>query len=517
MGDMWLWRHDKTIKIQNILSGLHKLIPAAMLRSMLEDIDKEMVHIKKNMPEHPPLRSTGQFKNLTNQVTPSQSASECWRRENERKAKILNQKPRPSDKESGRRIRERKIQQVAAENVAAQDEEGSDSDPSSARIKYSIRLVDGWLKKCNELTEDSNGCESDDVSIISEAFLGVAEKPKLNIKDIWWRGSTRRQRVSPTHHSIARSHSSKAAEMPTNNCIYDSPSTLRPLLRHKKAEKLSERRNISISEAVRISKARGLRQVQRYMVFGGSSPGPAGSHSPLITVRVSQGSAGNSIESSISLTPSEIGKCLDSVAVGPRGDVCSGSSLISSRPSAVNIGSIIEQPRSSLHSESPNGKNSRKTGTFSKNLLLTFCLGMSEIGRSTLTKYPQSTHFLQTETLIPIGRDHSPASSAVDPKLRRDDWQVSGQFLGKEPPKQGGSSRHDKISRLKYIEKMNGGSTSIDGMQVQPKELSEAVKNSRRRRAERAVNATPFNDRYHQAERGKAWSRKPYASQRLLF
>jgi hypothetical protein len=392
MGDLWLWRHDKTAKLQTLLGGLHKLVPASALKAILDDVDKELIHIKKNMPEHPPLKSTGRWNELKILVTPSQSASARWQRENELEAKRTKNN-RKSEKQSRRRRKKDSNKRTVSDRGAAREQEGSDIDPSSARIEQSIRLVDGWFRKCDKAMAASNWKDSDIISIISQAFGGVAERPKLNVARIWKRVSTRSWKVSSSVTSGSSVGSSRAYKIPKiriDDCVYDKPSekldvdsrlvgqvdemkerkrgsrskyTLGSLLRHRKAEKLSERRDISITEAVRRLKAKEKRREQKYMMSGGRSPGASRRSFPLIPNNGARGRFESSARDSISLTGSEVRKCLGLVARELKDDEESGLSLLSSRPSPANVGSMVEQPRSSLYIHSPKGKENRETRT----------------------------------------------------------------------------------------------------------------------------------------------------------
>lgn len=130
------------------------------------------------------------------------------------------------------------------------------------------------------------------------------------------------------------------------------------------------------------------------------------------------------------------------------------------------------------------------------------------------TRYPQPLRLSPPRTPSPIGRDGSPLRPIDVLKLRREARQVSDRPAGREGLRHSGSHHPDKESRPgdKEKEKRSYGRTNPGGKEAHQDDvgISEAIKDSRRRRAERASSSTPFNDRYRQEERGKAWpSQKP--------
>jgi hypothetical protein len=75
MGDLWLWRHDRTAQLQKLLNNAHQKAPSDDLRKMVRQVEKELAHIKCNMPEHPPRPSTGRWGKLNTEIYPCDSIS----------------------------------------------------------------------------------------------------------------------------------------------------------------------------------------------------------------------------------------------------------------------------------------------------------------------------------------------------------------------------------------------------------------------------------------------------------
>ena len=275
MGDMWLWRYDETTKFRKLLGGLQKALPAvAALKAMLDDVDQEIIHIKKNMPDHPPRNSTGRWNKLNTSIAPDQSSSIRFKRE-------LH-----LEKES-RRARKGSEQTKKQSNDSSQGtpppEESSDIDPPTARIEQSIRLVEDWISKCDASTAAFGSKDDDSKSMVSVAFGGIVERPKIESAALWKKIDIRSWKASKgrsTNKSIGSFNNYKPPDTQLSNCVYDKPlvkldldmrivgqaveigsrqstkgrmmGDLRSLLRHKKAEKLSKRRDISITDAIQI-------------------------------------------------------------------------------------------------------------------------------------------------------------------------------------------------------------------------------------------------------------------------
>lgn len=253
-----------------------------------------------------------------------------------------------------------------------------------------------------------------------------------------------------------------------------------------------------MTEATQILEASKTRHAQKHAIYSSRSPGIPGRISPFKADQARDG-----VESSawnfISLTDNDIRKNLDVGVEKLKEDKISVSSLMSSRSSPANAGSMIEEPHSSLYIQSP-----RRSGT-----------------RTSLsTRYTSSTlRTSRPRTPIAIGRGPSPdrtgklIETKSEPKVQREsqasyppvwrDSKNSHTYMPEKEGKQLGTPDRGRTSKVEY-------KSSDDKALSERPDISIAIKNSRRRRAERASQSTPFHDRYHHAERGKAWSSQKY-------
>jgi hypothetical protein len=91
LGDLWLLRYDETARLRKLLGGLHKVVPVAALREVVNEMGNEMRHIKKQMSEHPPRHSTGNWEELKGSIRPSESPSVRISRQRKLEAKMRSQ------------------------------------------------------------------------------------------------------------------------------------------------------------------------------------------------------------------------------------------------------------------------------------------------------------------------------------------------------------------------------------------------------------------------------------------
>ena len=75
IGDCWLQRHEQAVRIRGLLAMLHNTVPIKPLRDILESVDRELYHVRKNMPDHAPQLSIGSLDALNESIAPSSSAS----------------------------------------------------------------------------------------------------------------------------------------------------------------------------------------------------------------------------------------------------------------------------------------------------------------------------------------------------------------------------------------------------------------------------------------------------------
>jgi hypothetical protein len=473
------------------LVKLHRLVPLEALGAIVDEVDKELIDIKNNMPEHPLLRSTGWCDGLKTSITPSQSSSTFWKKKNELER---NQHKQASNKSNQNSCRRRQQSEGRVMDRRPMPElEGSDIDPPSARTQQSIELVEEWFQKCDEIVA-LNKKDDDMLSVVSEAFGGIGERPKVDAAAIWgvlsrrsWKGHFYNRQSSRTDKYIYSNPSNKLdldmgiveriSLIASRKGKGHPKQDLDSLLRHKKAEKLSKRRNIPITEAIEKLEEKRKRRQERYSMHGGRSPGS--SLRTALECFGSTGQGGSCCEStariSISLNGSEVRKCLDVMVDQLRDEEQSELSVLSSRPSPVNMGSLVERSRFSLHQQS-----------------------------TTPSLWTQTYGSTSSAPRIPvaIGQDLSPIrpwEKPDVPKLRRETRHLSNITERGNESDYVGAMRQSKLAdKVRTAE-------SKSRIQEDDSRISEALRRSRERRAERATNTVPFNDRYRHDERDKHW------------
>jgi hypothetical protein len=151
LGDFWLQRHEQTVRLRRLLAKLHNAVPITRLRDMLDSVDRELYHIRKNMSDHPPQLSIGTLDTLNESIAPSSSAS-CQvvkhrlRKVEQERHGSLRVHRRPKDLSESQRVGLKDI----AEGSHLPELPGSDINPSPARVQQSIRTVEAWFRGCEE-------------------------------------------------------------------------------------------------------------------------------------------------------------------------------------------------------------------------------------------------------------------------------------------------------------------------------------------------------------------------------
>jgi hypothetical protein len=390
LGDMWLWRHEQASKLKELLERLYKVAPSGALKALLEEVNHEIQHIRKNMVDHPPPKSTGRWEALKTSIAPSESATGRM----EKEVKMEKERSRPKKQNSlwrKTKRRDSRDRHGAEKRIPMADDPtglpelpASDIDPPLPRIQQSIKFVEAWLKRCDEAMEVEPHKDSDSETMVS--FLGgiLMERPKLEVEA--WKFVRQRswKRSSGVSSSTIGSKSSYRVPITQlSNCVYDKLShklnldnrivgpwvklvsskaskhryqnLVGSLIFKEKAKKLSKIRRITIAQAMEVMNARGRRQEQAYMMSGGRSSGPLPRNS--MEVAASNSSQGKtSFESSnldeVELSPSETQRCIRKAAAGFRNeDKSDTGSDLSSRPSMVNLGSILNQTHLAEESE----------------------------------------------------------------------------------------------------------------------------------------------------------------------
>lgn len=226
LGDLWLWRYNTTAKLQTLLKKLQVFAPASALQTIMDDVDKELVHIKNNMPEHPPLRRRGRWDALEIPVTPSQSASARWQRDIEQEARQAQRArgDRKSAYGSGKRSREAHV--TFSDQSSSTALEGSDLGPPIARVEQSIRCVDGWFRRSDDMMAvTSDRKDGHNTSMVPGVFGSVGERPKLDGSKVWKKLSTRTSIESSitSMSSTGRSYAYKVPVTRIDGCAYKRP------------------------------------------------------------------------------------------------------------------------------------------------------------------------------------------------------------------------------------------------------------------------------------------------------
>lgn len=140
--DFWFQRHEKTVKLRALLSKAHDTAPIKPLRSVLDIVDRELEHIRKNMPDHPREHGTGRLHVLKEVIFPNSSASLAVRRS-----------PADTRKDSqGERVRphditeERGVSNAIIQFNAAPELPGSNIGPTQAGKDRPVKVVEEGLR-----------------------------------------------------------------------------------------------------------------------------------------------------------------------------------------------------------------------------------------------------------------------------------------------------------------------------------------------------------------------------------
>jgi hypothetical protein len=518
LGDIWLWRLNQTKKLRTLLEGLHNKVPISPLKSILEDVDEKVDHIKRNMPDHPPRRSTGRLSKLKKTIAADSSASNVYSEE----------------------------EMLVTESDQEEDSPGSDFDPPQARIEQSIRIVEEWLGECDAAM---SGYDADDYqSIVSVLGGGVVERPRIDV-GVWkkLRRASLRRSKSGRSTKIGTSSTYKHPRIQFGDCVYDKPSqklglyrrvvekavdiaaearrsnqdqtNLSALFQRKKAQKLSRISKISTSEAYHMLENKKRREETKHMMSGGRSVGsPRTSLESLANECQSQTSYESSTKDSVSLTGSDIEKCLDAIEKNKQSDM---TSSWSSRPSAINLGSLIKENRSAnpeRQPESPANKgNTSMTNVSSpSNQPPTWPIPvgrppspvpvpskLSSVPSVICDPIPVTTSWRADEKKVDLGPSKELRRVTGRPTLKQESYKKDE--ASEDDPQSGENKQYTtpQAARMARTELLR------DNRTVHPGEgpLSEAVLKSRRRRLERSQKSNiPLHERYRHDERERFWA-----------
>jgi hypothetical protein len=517
LGNMWLWRFDQTTKLRTLLGSLYKAIPVASLKAILEDVDCELYHIRKNMTDHPPRRNTeraeeskASIATSSSQIIRAEETNQCESGQHDRK----EHKGYAKDEPSRSMIEGRELPELS----------GSDIDPPPAQVHQSIRIVEGWLERCYSTMENHRKKDDDTRSMVSILGGCVAERPEgdAEVGKGFRIGSSK----SSIRDSISRSHSYTLPLTQTSDCVYERPphnfgldmrflgraiemstengaehqcqNKKLAVIERRKGKKLSIKRKISLNEAISILRATKRRQERRCMMSGGRSVGQdSPPRSPLEHITSENHSLTgyeSSTEESISLTDSETQRCLNIMVTDLNGRK-SNTSSGSSRPSAINLGSILAQ-------NAPSNRESSAMDRVNPEIF-------SIQGSPTKCFSPQ----MPTSPVTTRRRPPSPEIS----KQRREPRQISGQALAKlelHHGEQAGCNRWEgkQTANVQSLQEKVIALTSTNkqaAIRLEDTNISQAIINSRRRRAKRASDSkVPTDEKYRHAERERFWTSK---------
>lgn len=501
LGDIWLWRHDETCKLRALLEKLHKFVPLSALQALLDDVDGQLLHIERNLPDHSPQYSTGRYDALELPVAPSHSMSR--RRlhgQGLRRTWTTRSDGNIEEAEEGRTKTRRTLNLTSRNsmpnNIPRLISLGSDIDPSEVRIHQSIRMVDKWLETCDAKIPPLNCAEGDTLSLGSEV-PGIVEE-RLHAKgsnDHLYSNSIldTDSIIDAPLHKVDRCVVGYVDELATQKEGDSLTHDLENFRRHRKVEKLSKRGNISITSAVNKLEARRMHR-SHYQMSGGRSPG------------VSPNSSLDSLEAVVGAKQRRVHfkRNAQDYAPVPRkkmetnlGVVGAGShasyrsedsegSVMSRCGSPLNAGSIVN--RSGAFVE--DGWNEGDEGDYYSPL------------KSPIT--PISSLLSALNTLVAIRRPPSPLpQKGANEKLltvkRCEPQALEDPFVEVEIVRR---SHEDEAARQRSTStRQDRRMSDIEADST----ISEAIKRSRRRRRERATNSIPSLDRYRHEERIKAW------------
>jgi hypothetical protein len=152
LAEFWFQRYEQIVKLRTLLIKLHDTLPVP-LRDMLDNIDHELHHIRKNMLDHPPQLSSGRLNLLKETISPSSSASHQIVKHTLPEAG--QERNRPQEVHKRRRTGSRNYQGIsenAVEGKHLPELPGSDIGPPPARMQQSIRKVEEWFRRCELVT-----------------------------------------------------------------------------------------------------------------------------------------------------------------------------------------------------------------------------------------------------------------------------------------------------------------------------------------------------------------------------
>lgn len=371
------------MELQTLVQNTEDSIPGGRiaLRELLEDVDKQIIHIKINMVEHPPRRSTGRLHDLKEEIWPRESASggedgrkTKWEEEEELREREwgVSTQSRGKRGEMKFNIHSRNgkanfVSIVGARNDDQTRKESTSSSqgmenkqkvrfilperqatpihPSLAIQAASIKRVFAWLTQYNEAMEGEDKAteeEEENRSVVSLDGIDV-ERPKLDVK-LWTRVKTalsssvaRLGRSNPWSESRGRKNDSEVHES-TNG---DRESGQR-------SENANSKNSKTPKEANRSQREPDLQLLDDPSSEKGQNMGPRLSKARERAIDAIRTMAARRTTTS----PQDYSDDESS----------SSGSFLSSRASEINLGSIIEKSRpAKSENQSPPPLETRKS------------------------------------------------------------------------------------------------------------------------------------------------------------
>ncbi|CAG8977036.1 hypothetical protein HYALB_00012148 [Hymenoscyphus albidus] len=191
------------------------------LKMMLDEVDKEIQHIKINMYAHPPRKSTGKLHSLKKDIYPNESPSkvEHWRMSRWEEEELLRKRDvagASAESRAGvRRVslgsRGMSDKQDPKVRFLIPARKGSPTHPSLDIQAASIKRVFAWLTQCNQAMEgqdqevdNAEEWERGNMSVVSLDGIDY-ERPQMDVK-LWTRvkGS-----LTSSFSRLGRSYSSR--------------------------------------------------------------------------------------------------------------------------------------------------------------------------------------------------------------------------------------------------------------------------------------------------------------------
>ncbi|KAK0113573.1 hypothetical protein ONS95_013822 [Cadophora gregata] len=360
---LWIWRFDATLRLRIALAGLHKVVPVAAITEMLNEVDDELLHCQKQMADHQAVEVRGTAGSSSevsdNSIMPSESASMQARKKMEQETAVNT----TQDGSLRRNLEEKR-------NTPQYSPSGSDLDPHPVLIKRSCLIVEAWLEDCDAVATAINyDKESDGVSVVSVPGR-YYERPQLDIRV--WKRDFRNEGSSPASFTPRGSHQSSQyhcqpvepkdsphyADLYLDSLVTDKmTSNASPKQKVKFIEKVFSalQRNKSKStnkmqgkERVRFDeKSHQRRRVKRQnpKIWETEEKHPMIDEDARQTLTVSHLHTNAKRQSNMRTSSSISSTNETSIYVDKKTESWdSNSSLLSSRDSQINLGSIIGRP-----------------------------------------------------------------------------------------------------------------------------------------------------------------------------